>query len=189
MPDWMSCLSRLSLYIVGVYALELASRGIHNCQLCLLNNDVVFSPRNKDDGDFCVEKEWGQCKQYADEELSRLVYHELEQDFRSARKLACRRAPALVHTLKTNPKAAREVRYVTTHFSTTKKYKARKYIYAGLYLKHLEGVGKARFLQQDAATAQCPVPLTVIGRDYDGPKTKLADGRTLHTWVHVTEQK
>lgn len=150
--------------------------------------DTVFSPRNKDDPALCVEKEWGQCKQYADPELSKDVFHELEQDFRSDLSLACRRAPALTHALRNKPKAAVEKRYISARFSTKDKYMARKHIYAGYYTKHLKGIAKARFLQHRNAIAQCPIPLTVIGRDYDGPKTKLADGKTLYTSVEVTHR-
>lgn len=45
--------------------------------------DTVFSPRIKDDPCLCVEKEWGQCKEYHNPELTKNVFHDLEQDARS----------------------------------------------------------------------------------------------------------
>ena len=148
--------------------------------------DTVFSPRIKDDLCLCVEKEWGQCKEYHNPELTKDVFHDLERDDRSDLTFACRMAPSLRVAKRENAEDAREVRFSTLSFSTKSKRMARKHIYSGLYIKQLKRIARDRFRQHREAIAHCPVPLTVIGRDYDGPKTKLPDGTTLHTSVVVT---
>ena len=167
-------------------------------------DDRIFSPRTKAggmQGRMSVEARWGLSKQYADPKLTESVFHELYQDEATDVAWAIRRAPSIAAYRKEHKAYPDEVRFVSMHvrsfrgtaqdgvfgdpFCTSKKPVARRHIYSKLYLQHLETTAYERYKQHEDAIQQCPLHLTVIGRDYDCAKRTDKDGTIVNEAVAV----
>lgn len=163
--------------------------------------DSIFSPRSKTGMNMSVEARWGLSKQYADPKLTESAFHELYHDEATDVTWATRRAPCIAAYRKKHEAYPTEVRFVSMHvrsfggagqnsvfgdpFCTSKKPVARRHIYSKLYLDHLDTSAYERYKQHEDAIAQCPLHLTVIGRDYDCAKRMDKDGTIVNEAVSV----
>ena len=162
--------------------------------------DRVFSPRKKYAGS-SVEAAWGLTKQYRDKELTAEVFCQLQQDNAGACELAVRRAPALAKYRQEFGAYPAETRFVSMDmrvhaadapldalgdpFGTSSKPVARRFIYSRLVQNQMQTMAAERMDEYRGLIDECPLPLMVTGRDYDGPKTIAEDGTIIHESLRV----
>ena len=70
-------------------------------------------------------------------------------------------------------------------FCTSSKPVARRYIYSRLVQNQMQTTAAGRMDEYKGLIGECPLPLMLIGRDYDGPKTIADDGTIIHESLRV----